>query len=117
MKQMKMLRNVEKQTGRPTNFNRDELDKSSNDGNDKRNMELPKIAEMAKIAALRQVKENLEREVFSDLKGKDMFADPVEHYSTGVKEALETAKKTSHEFIHEKLHHEEVDLDASFNTY
>merc|ERR1712096_128609 len=121
MKQMKMLKNVEKQTGRPTNFNSDKLYKSSNDGNYKRNMELQKIAEMAKIAALRQVKENLEREVFSDLKGKDMFADPVEHYSTGVKEALETAKKNSHEFIHEKLHHEahleEDELDASLNTY
>merc|ERR1719186_395662 len=107
---MKLLRNVEKQAGQSTNFNSDELDKSSNAVDDKRNIELQKIAEMAKIAALRQVRENLEREAFSDLKGKDMFADPVEHYSTGIKEALETAKKTSHEFIHEKLHHEEEDL-------
>ena len=108
MKQMKMLRNVEKQTGRPTNYNSNELDEDSNDGDDKRTVDLQKIAEMAKIAALRQVKENLEREVFSDLKGKDMFSNPVEHYSIGVQEALETSKEISHEFIHEKMHHQEV---------
>merc|ERR1712096_437700 len=53
----------------------------------------------------------------SDLKGKDMFANPVEHYSIGVQEALETSKEISHEFIHEKLHHQQDDLDASVHTY
>eukprot|EP00092_Neocalanus_flemingeri_P034893 GFUD01037968.1.p1 GENE.GFUD01037968.1~~GFUD01037968.1.p1 ORF type:complete len:519 (+),score=133.51 GFUD01037968.1:60-1616(+) len=107
MKQMKMLNSGEKHESRLKESNEeDDIDKVSKEKADRQNLELQKIAQLAKIAALRQVKEDIEREVFEDLKGKDIFADPVEHYSTGVKEALETAKEISHEFIHKKLHHD-----------
>eukprot|EP00092_Neocalanus_flemingeri_P026089 GFUD01028275.1.p1 GENE.GFUD01028275.1~~GFUD01028275.1.p1 ORF type:complete len:587 (-),score=164.45 GFUD01028275.1:57-1817(-) len=88
---------VKKKLGNQDDQGKDAIVKISEEKSNRRTLEL-------QMTGLRQVKADIEREVFEDLKGRDIFANHVEHSSTGVKEALETAKEISREFIEEKLH-------------
>ena len=71
------------------------------------NLDQQEVNELAKIAALKEIKVNLDREALIDLRGRDPFVDPVEHYDNDVKEALEVAKELSHEFMDHQLHHQD----------
>eukprot|EP00092_Neocalanus_flemingeri_P026090 GFUD01028276.1.p1 GENE.GFUD01028276.1~~GFUD01028276.1.p1 ORF type:complete len:460 (-),score=117.89 GFUD01028276.1:57-1436(-) len=88
---------VKKKLGNQDDQGKDAIVKVSEEKSNRRTLEL-------QMTGLRQVKADIERDVFEGLKGRDIFANPVEHSSTGVKEALETANEISHEFIEEKLH-------------
>merc|ERR1719369_1610908 len=90
MKHMKMLNKNNKQKNVD---DEDELDKHQ-------------VDEQSEVAAVKKLKKSLELEALSDLKGREMIDDPVEHYSEGVKKALETAKEMSHQFMHEKMHNQ-----------
>jgi len=99
MKQMKMLKNDNQLESTPP--------RSSVPVGEVLNEEQEEVIELAKIAALKEIKVNLEKEALSDLKDRMLIDDPVDHYSKEVEEALAAAKGLSHEYMDHHLHHQD----------